>query len=147
SLLLGLLEFVVDHGLEGLEGLGPRDEAAVDEERRRAHARAALERGLVVGVHGGLVTLGVERLAELVHVDAADLRGELLVLGAAELTLVLEEQLVVLPELLVAALAVDLARGLRGGVRLTVEVEGEVTPDDADLTLVRLEDLVDRREH
>src|SRR5690606_11372161 len=45
------------------------------------------------------------------------------------------------------ALAVDLARGLRGGVRLTVEVEGEVTPDDADLTLVRLEDLVDRREH
>src|SRR5690606_3623791 len=129
--LLG--ELFVDDRLEDLEGLRAGDEAAVDEERRRADAGAALLRGLHVGVDRGLVALAVEGLLELVHVDAADLLRELLVLGPPEGALVLEEQLVVLPELLVAALTEHLTRGLRGGVRLVVEGEREIAPDDADL--------------
>ena len=137
---VGLLDLLVDHRLERLEGLRSRDEPAVDEERRRAvgadlvrSPRVALDR------RGDLRRVLV--LAPAGHVEA-DLLRPLLVLCVRQLLLVLEHQLVHLPEL---ALLVGRQGRLGRGQRVGMERQGLVPPDELHLALVRVEDSLERR--
>ena len=135
-----LLDLLVDQRLEGLERHGAGDEPAVDEERRRA-----------VGAHlGSVAGLGrdgggdLRRLLVLAPASDVepDLLRPLLVLGVRQLGLVLEEQLMHLPEL---ALLVRRHRRLGRGQRVGVEGERLVAPDELHVAFVRLEDLLDGR--
>ena len=133
-------DLLVDHRLERLERQGSGEEAAVDEEGGRsigAHLRAVARVG---GDRGG----ELRRLlvaAPAIHVEA-DLLGPFLVLRLGQLLLVLEHQLVHLPEF---ALLVGRQRGLGGGHGVLVEGQRLVAPDDLHVAFVCLEDLPHRR--
>jgi hypothetical protein len=76
------------------------------------------------------VGVAVEGGAEAGHVEALLLRVALEV-GALEVLLVLEQEVVEAPEALVAALRERLHRGLGGEHGVVVEGEGVVTPHEA----------------
>src|SRR5262245_55343031 len=90
-------ELFVDDALEGLERLGPAQDPAVDEKRRRTgHARCFTSFQVRFDVGGEPV--GVEAFAEPGGIEA-NRRGVLLQIAVGELALVFEEVIVVLPEL------------------------------------------------
>src|SRR5690606_20761627 len=127
-------------------GLRAAHEVAVDDER----GGAADARGigdLRVGLDRGLVGAGVEGRAELGHVETDLLRVllESLTLEAVGRLLILEEELVHLPEAGIALLLERLDRGL--GSERSVGVEGKrlVAIDDLHLVAVRVEDLLHGR--
>jgi hypothetical protein len=91
------------------------------------------------------VLVVVERGADLRHVEARLLRVALEV-GPRQRALVLEQDVVHLPELLRAALLERLHREVRGGAGLGVERERVVAPDDAHLAAVLVQDARRRRE-
>src|SRR5690606_37565263 len=140
ELLVGALELLVDHALEGLEGLRTGDEATVDEEGRGAASAHPVGVG-GVAVDVVAVLARVERGPELLHVEA-DLLGPLLVVLTGELPLVGEELVVHLPEL---ALLVGRHRRLGRGLGVAVEAQRQVPEDEAHVVAVGLQDLVDGR--
>ena len=138
--LLGGLELLVDHRLEGVKRASAAHLDAIDAEVGRA-ARADLLGQRHVGLDLRLELVGVQGRLELVHVEPEALRVSLEV-GAAQRLHVLEELVVHLPEL---ALLTRCERGLSGEGRLLVEREGVVLEDDSNLGPVRLGDLLHRR--
>src|SRR5690606_37127655 len=95
ELLVGALQLLVDDPLEGLDGLRAGDEAAVDEEARGApRAARGVERLLLLDPLA--VLAGVERLAELLHVQA-ELLDPLLEVLPGEVPEVREHLVVLLP--------------------------------------------------
>ncbi len=141
---LGLLQLLIDDGLELLERLRAREQDAVDEARGRS-VDADL-RGLGVVVLDLLLpgVSGDARL-ELGDVDADLLRPRLVVVGV-EAALIVEGLVVPLPECLAALERHDAHRRFGGGLGVRVHGKRLVLPDDADLLrAVRLLDLLDRR--
>ena len=141
---LGLGHLLVDHGLEGLEGLGARERTTVDEEGR-GPARAELHGDLLVALdhRGDLGALAIR--VELLDVEA-ELGREgnvgLLVQGPA--LGLLEQGVVHLPEL---ALLVRGEGGAGSGLGLLVHRERLLAEHHADLVAVLLLDLREGREH
>src|SRR5262245_5794943 len=131
-------QLLVDDFLELVEGLGPGDHAAVDEEcRRSGHPDAGCVRDVLVDV--GLELLVLEALVELRLVEP-QLAGECLQPLLAEIGL-RPQLVVVLPELPLRARA---RRGLGGRPRVRMELEREVAVDEADLVAVGGEHLFHR---
>ena len=140
--LVGLAHLLVDHRLERLERHGAGDELAVDEERGRSLGADLLRVGVVLRDQRSdfgrlLVFLPLGEIEP-------DLLCPLLVLRFRQLGLVREHQRVHLPELLVPLLR-GRHRCLRRWHRVRVEAERLVAPDQADVVLVGVEDLLQRR--
>ena len=138
---LGLLDLLVDDRLEGIEGAGAGDLAAVDEEVGGA-ARAELGADLHV-----LVDLGLEAAAVEVGLELLDVQPEVLGVGLEVLTgqgaLVLEELVVHLPEL---ALGAGGQGGLGGGHGVLVEGQRVVAEGDGHLVAIGVQDLLRGRQ-
>src|SRR5262245_57587491 len=131
-------QLLVDDFLELVEGLGPGDHAAVDEERRRSgHPYAGCVGDVLVDV--GLELLVLEAFVELRLIEP-ELAGECLQPLLAEIGL-RPQLVVVLPELPLRAGA---RRGLGGRPRMGMELEREVAVDEAYLIAVGGEDLLHR---
>src|SRR3954468_9543442 len=144
--LLRFCERPVDQLLELRKRLGAADEVAVDDERGRAGDSGVVP-DLRVSVDLRLVGVCVERCLELVHVEA-ELLGVLLESGALDAVgraLVLEKQVVHLPETVGALLLERLGGSLGSEGRVGVHGEGLVTPDELHLVAVRIGDLLHRR--
>ncbi len=133
-------DLLVDDGPERVERLRSGEEPAVDEERwSRVHT--VLTTLLVVHLDGWPVLARVETLSERRGVEV-EVRGELAVRGRGKRALVLEDPVVVLPEL---SLLVGAERGLRRRLGLGMVRKREVAVDETDFVAVGLLDLLKGR--
>lgn len=89
------------------------------------------------------VLVVVECCTDLAHVET-HLTGVALKVGTLEGALVLEEEVVHLPELVVSALFEGFKRQVRGGTCVLVEGEGVVAPNDAQVFAILTLDSLDR---
>lgn len=117
-----------------------RQKPAIDEKRRGGvdSERAA---GNVVSLDVFPELAGVEALVERARIET-EIRGEAFQVGRGERALVLENRVVILPEL---ALLVGAKRRLGRGRRLRVIRQREVTIDEANFVAVSLFNLLKGR--
>lgn len=134
---LSLPNLVFDDCLECLEWLRPGKEPAVDEERRRSGHTHGLT--LPVVLLDRLPELpGIEALAECAGVEL-QVGGDLTVGPGGKRALVLEDPIVILPEL---SLFVSAKRGLRGRLSFGVVGKRVVAIDEPDFVPVGLLNLL-----
>jgi hypothetical protein len=130
-------DFFVDDHPERVEGLRAREEPAVDEEcGGGVHANRTPLSGVRLDRRTELAR--VETLSERRGVEV-EVRRELAVRGRRKSALVLEDPIVVLPEL---SLLVGAEGGLRGRLGLGMIRKRKVAVDDADFIAVGLLDLL-----
>lgn len=134
-------ELTVHHLFELVVGLCAHELFAVDEERWGA-ASAEARCKLLVSLDLRLVLVVVERRAYLAHVET-DLGGVSLKVSTLKGTLVLEEEVVHLPELVSAALFKGFESQVRSRTCVLVEGERVVAPDNAQVLTVLTLDALD----
>jgi len=126
--------------LEGLERLSPRQESAIDEESRRC----------VYAKSTALLIVGPDRLAKLSRVEALverlyvepQIGRHLLQVVVSERPLILENLVVVLPEL---SLCVGAKSGFRGGLSLRMIGKGKIAINETNLVAVSAFNLLEGR--